>query len=262
MKIALVSLNQFWEDKSANKKLCITQLDFCKSYNLDLVIFPEMTLTGFSMNVKYLAEDIENSETINWFSKQAVYYNVNLIFGVVLKLKNRAKNYLVFVSNNGNILTHYSKIHPFTHSKENQFYDGGNNIKNIEFLNTNLGFSICYDLRFPEIFQALSKKSEIIINIANWPLKRIIHWNVLLKARAIENQVFMIGVNRIGIDGNNVEYEKSSMMFDPNGDNVESIFTNESIDVFEIDSFLVRKIRGDFPVKNDRKIKLYKKFYE
>jgi len=258
MKIALVSLNQQWEDKEANKKLCLQHLEECKPFGLDLVIFPEMTLTGFSMNAEEIAEIFENSNTISWFAKQAQKFKINMVFGVVLKSNLRAKNHLIFVSKDGKLLVNYAKIHPFSFSGESKFYDGGSEIKFIEFANSILGFTICYDLRFPELFQALSNKSDIIINIANWPKKRVNHWRLLLNARAIENQVFMVGVNRTGIDGNGLEYEKSSLIFDPNGDKINPIFSSDSLDVFNINPFDIKDFRNSFPVKNDRKIELYR----
>lgn len=258
MKIALISLNQSWEDKEANKKLCLQHLEECKPFGLDLVIFPEMTLTGFSMNTEEIAEIFENSDTISWFAKQAQKFKINIVFGVVLKSNLRAKNHLIFVSKDGKLLVNYAKIHPFSFSGESKFYDGGSEIKFIEFANSILGFTICYDLRFPELFQALSNKSEIIINIANWPKKRINHWRILLKSRAIENQVYMIGVNRTGQDGNGLEYEKSSLIINPNGEEVNSIYSNKSIELFEINTSEVQNARKSFPIKDDRKIEIYR----
>lgn len=258
MKIALVSLDQIWEDKNSNKERCKFFIEKASADNTELVIFPEMTLTGFSMNTRGIAEVFENSDTIRWFGKQAEKFEINIVFGVVLKSNEKVKNHLIFVSSHGEILVNYAKIHPFSFSNENKFYDSGFEIKNSEFDGSKIGFSICYDLRFPELFQSLSKECEVLINIANWPKKRLNHWKILLNARAIENQVFMIGVNRTGIDGNGLEYEKSSLIFSPSGEQMEPIFSNDYIDVFEIDPSDVKEIRNSFPVKNDRKIEFYK----
>jgi predicted amidohydrolase len=118
--------------------------------------------------------------------------------------------------------------------------------------------SICYDLRFPEMFQALSKNSQIIVNIACWPEKRVHHRITYLQARAIENQSFFIGVNRTGKDGNNLNYRKSSMIVNPEGELLIGERVNDEIDIFEIDIAQVDAYRESFPVKNDRQPEFYK----
>lgn len=258
MKIALVSLNQVWEDKSANKVLCYNFIQKAVSRQVDLVIFPEMTLTGFSMAVEKTAENFEDSETLDWFRSIAVKFSINIIFGVVFSYKNRVKNHLILLNKKGEILGNYEKIHPFSYTDENLFFVGGDELVISDFYSTKLGFTICYDLRFPELFQGLSKDCEVIINIANWPKRRIDHWRTLLKARAIENQVFMIGVNRTGIDGNNIEYEKSSLIFAPDGTMLDPDNLEYELDFYDINHEMVSEVRNIFPVKNDRKIDLYK----
>lgn len=162
------------------------------------------------------------------------------------------------VAPEGQILANYAKIHPFSYSGEGEYFSGGEKIEYSSINKMLLGFTICYDLRFPEIYQALSRVSQIIVNIANWPENRIDHWNTLLKARAIENQVYMIGVNREGIDDNGIKYFRGSQVFDPEGNIVSPIHTWEDVDIFEIDTGLAQKVRENFPVKADRKSEFYK----
>jgi predicted amidohydrolase len=121
----------------------------------------------------------------------------------------------------------------------------------------NLGLTICYDLRFPELYAGLAKESDVLINIANWPKKRVDHWDTLLKARAIENQIFVLGVNRIGIDGNNLEYQESSNVFNANGEKVE-YNSFKDMKIFKIDKNFTTDFKSKFNTTNDRKIKLYK----
>jgi len=259
MKIALVSLNQHWENKKANKSDCLKFISQSVESEVDIIVFPEMTLTGFSMNTKLTAEDINNSDSINWFKAQAAKYSIAVIFGVVLKYEEKAKNHLFFIDNDGEVIANYAKIHPFSYSTENEYFVGGNDIISTVYKDISIGFTICYDLRFPEIYQALSKTCDIIVNIANWPQKRSEHWSALLKARSIENQVFMIGVNRTGTDGNNIEYRKSSTIFSPDGSELTPAKISEELDIFELEVESAKKLRELFPVKKDRKIDLYKR---
>lgn len=258
MKIALVSLNQIWEDKEANKTRCQTFIKKAANSNAEIVIFPEMTLTGFSMNIMKIAEEPEIYSTKEFFVKQAIKYNINIVFGMVTSNHEKALNHSIFVSTEGSLKTIYSKIHPFSFAGENKYFNSGSDLGIIDYLDSKIGLTICYDLRFPELYQALSKESEIIINIANWPAKRIDHWISLLKARAIENQVYMVGVNRTGKDGNGLEYVKSSIIFDPEGKELKSFVSSTEFDLFKLDISKVKVIRNNFPVKQDRRIELYK----
>lgn len=257
MKLALVSLNQIWEDKKANLNLCKQYIKKASSINLDLIIFPEMTLTGFSNNISLTAEDFKNSETINSFSILAKNFNIAINFGVVIKDKEKALNKSIFIDNFGNILADYSKIHPFSFTGEDKFFNSGNTLSIVEFKDFKIGLTICYDLRFPELYSALSSKCDLIVNIANWPKRRVDHWNTLLKARAIENQISVAGINRIGIDLNKLEYIESSNIFNANGEELEF----EKIDdmkIYKIDTNFTKKFKTKFNTTNDRKINFYK----
>ncbi|MFJ1490669.1 nitrilase-related carbon-nitrogen hydrolase [Capnocytophaga canis] len=261
MKVSLISLNQSWENKSENqsKILDVFELIFrLKKQHVHLVIFPEMTLTGFTMNSNVVKERLPDSQTIEFFKKCALDYQTNIAFGVVIEKKQKATNCLVVVNPKGEILANYEKIHPFSYANENKYYISGNDLVSCQIEKISVGLTICYDLRFPELYQGLSKKNKVIINIANWPESRVEHWNTLLKARAIENQVFMVGVNRIGQDANELIYEKSSQIFSPTGKKLKGESLSEQIDIYDINVLEVDKCRQDFPMKNDRKIELYK----
>ena len=121
-----------------------------------------------------------------------------------------------------------------------------------------IGLTICYDLRFPELYQSLSRQCNVLLTIANWPAKRVADWRLLLHARALENQCYMIGVNRTGVDGKGLEYEKSSSAIDPMGKDVEPTQKSDIIDVYDIDKSVVSSYRDSFPVKKDRRVELYK----
>ncbi len=257
MKISLVSLNQVWEDKKSNLELCEKYIQNASKKSVDLIIFPEMTLTGFSNNISFIAENFENSETIKQFSNLAKEFNISVIFGVVIEDNKKALNKCLFIDNFGNVVSDYSKIHPFSFSKEDKYFNAGNKLSMVEFKNFKIGLTICYDLRFPELYSSLAKECDFIINIANWPSKRVEHWNTLLKARAIENQIFMVGVNRTGIDGNGLEYTESSNIFNANGEKLE-FEKYEGMKTYDININFTKEFKHKFNTVNDRKVEFYK----
>jgi omega-amidase len=258
MKIALVSLNQVWEDKKANQAMCLEYIEIASTHKTDLVIFPEMTLTGFSVNINKIGESADHSDTLEYFTNLSKRTRTAIAFGVVLKKEDKATNNLIVLDKRGTLLANYAKIHPFSFSGENIYYEGGNELGFCSIATAYIGLSICYDIRFPEIFQALSKNCNLILAIANWPEKRIKHWNTLLEARAIENQLFMIGVNRTGTDGNNLRYVKSSAVYDPAGEKINPNFSYLDMDIYNLSLSDTKSVRKSFPVKRDRKTEFYK----
>jgi len=259
MKVALVSLNQSWENKAENKQRVGETLALIAKHctNTDLVVYPEMTLTGFTMESQKVKEDELSSETITFFKEQAKKYKVSIAFGVVLSKGEKATNNLVVVSEQG-VLATYAKIHPFSYAGENDYYQAGDELKKLTIGGATIGLTICYDLRFPELYQAYSKDCSVILNIANWPERRVSHWRALNKARAIENQVFMIAVNRIGTDGKGLQYVFSSNIVSPYGEELKGTSLSEEVVVYDLNLEEVAQYRAEFPVKNDRKITLYK----
>ena len=158
------------------------------------------------------------------------------------------------------MICNYSKIHPFSHGDESIYYEGGERLEYCEINNVLLSPLICYDLRFPELFQICSRKSILIIIIANWPKRRIDHWITLLKARAIENQCYVAGVNRVGC-GNNILYNGNSMIINPYGIVETEKINSEGILTMDISEETVKNYRNEFKLKNDRKESLYVKLY-
>ena len=225
--------------------------------NTDLVVYPEMTLTGFTMESQKVKEDELSSETITFFKEQAKKYKVSIAFGVVLSKGEKATNNLVVVSEQG-VLATYAKIHPFSYAGENDYYQAGDELKKLTIGGATIGLTICYDLRFPELYQAYSKDCSVILNIANWPERRVSHWRALNKVRAIENQVFIIAVNRIGTDGKGLQYVFSSHIVSPYGEELKGTSLSEEVVVYDLNLEEVAQYRAEFPVKNDRKITLYK----
>ena len=256
MRIVTVSLNQAWEDKKSNIKQIEGLMLDISLVNPDLVVFPEMTLTAFTMNALDMAEDYSSSSTIDFFSKLAKAHHTAIAFGVILNSSSKPTNNLVVVSSDGSVLARYEKIHPFSYSGETDYYSKGGKVISLKLKEFTIGLTICYDLRFPELYQSLSRHCDVLLNIANWPARRVADWRLLLHARALENQCYMIGVNRTGVDGKELEYEKSSSVIDPMGKDIDSAQLSDIIDVYDIDKDVVFSYRESFPVKKDRRVEL------
>jgi predicted amidohydrolase len=183
-------------------------------------------------------------------------FNLTIIFGACLidDIDQTSGNYLCVAEPNGTSEAIYAKIHTFSHAGEDRVISSGLNLGSFDVAGKKFGASVCYDLRFPPLYTSLSEECVGCVVIANWPESRQDHWFTLLKARAIENQMFMIGVNRIGIDGNGIIYSKMSCIVNPYGEIETSIFNDGVLDVFEIDMKIVDQYRQSFPTLKDRKI--------
>lgn len=263
MKIALAQIDMAWEDKEKNKKKVLHFLDVANKNKVQLILFPEMTLTGFSMNIDQTAETSKsNCDTINWFLSSAQAYNLHIGFGHVEldPLTKKGLNKFTVVSPENKIMSSYSKLHPFSFGLEAQFYTGGKMLSNFNLDDFLISTFICYDLRFPEVFQAVSRESSLITVSANWPKSRRDHWITLLKARAIENQCYIAGINRVGI-GDNIEYCGDSMLVDPSGNIVCFNEGEETLLIEDIHMDRVLELRKSFNLKADRRESLYKTFY-
>ena len=262
MKVALAQLDIVWENKQENKKQCSIMIKKKKSQCVDMILFPEMTLTGFSMNTEKLGEVIESSETITFFKQKAQQYNIAVCFGMIVKNGEKSENHCMVISKEGEVIADYAKIHPFSYGTESKFYSGGENVTYYTVNDITFSPLICYDLRFPEVFQICSEKSYVITVIANWPTPRRCHWISLLKARAIENQCYILGINRCG-SGDGLEYSGDSMIIDPYGKVVAMAKqSNQMLVIGDIDADIVTQYRKEFPLKQDRKSQLYSKMYQ
>ena len=261
MIVALISLDTVWEDKSANQERVLEALGCAVAHGADLAIFPEMTLTGFTMDLEASVESREDPPSLAWYREVARKFSIALIAGYVKYNEEGSKgeNTAVFVSPQGEILGSYVKAHLFSISGEDGIFDKGNELCTCSFAGTSVGLSICYDLRFPEFYQSLSRGAEVVVNIASWPSRRISHWSALLRSRAIENQVFMIGVNRTGTSPDGHSFVPSSVVHDPFGIELEPIAVEQSCAIYAFDPAQTARERAGFPFKRDRREDLYRK---
>jgi predicted amidohydrolase len=249
MKIALVQYDPVWENKEANKEKLMHLLDSV-SEKVDLFVFPEMTLTGFTMKSALLGEVVDE-DTFIYFRKIAKKKSSHIVAGMIAKEGDKIFNSLIHVNRKGALESIYHKIHPFSSGGEDLNYSKGTKpvVTNID--DWKAGLSICYDLRFPELYRCYGKERvHLMINIANWPNTRIEHWRTLLKARAIENQCYVVGVSRVGNDPKNL-YNGFSSIFGPIGEEVIVLVGEEKIGIVEIEIEKVNGVRNQLPFLND-----------
>lgn len=251
MKIAAVYLNQAWEDKDANKMAIVTLLEKTKEKEIDLFIFPEMSLTGFSVKNPLLGEKQEGSTTLSFFQEQTRKLQTSCFFGMSIKEEEKLYNKAFFVSC-GEILGEYKKNYLFSYAGEDGFYSRGQETELISFKGFQIGFSICFDLRFPELYRQYIE-ADLMVNIANWPASRQAHWEALLRARAIENQFYMIGVNRSGKDGYGLDYQGGRSCFSPLGEELVPEEKNPELEIFSLEKKEVQETREKFPFLNEIK---------
>lgn len=179
--------------------------------DVDLIVLPEMFSSGFTMNPKIVAESMDG-ETISWLQHLAQAKNCAITGSLVIEENGKYFNRLIFVHPNGDLQT-YDKRHLFTLAEEDKVYTSGKEKLIIEYKGFKICPLICYDLRFP-VFARNVENYDLLIYVANWPKPRINAWDILLKARAVENMSYVIGVNRIGMDKNNLDYVGHSQAVD------------------------------------------------
>ena len=247
MKLSLVQSRIFWEDKQKNIS-CLEKL-ISADPESELFLLPEMSFTGFSMNTQLIADHGE--ETLGRIRQLAVMHHVSIGFGWVRTAGEKCENVYTIVDPGGAVISEYVKIHPFSYSGEDLYFTGGS--RTVVYRINGIPFStfICYDLRFPESFRRVCRDVHAVIIPANWPAKRVEHWKTLLRARAIENQVYIFAVNCFG-EMNGAFYSGDSCVIDPNGD-VDAVLSGEAgvIRYDFIDD--TEKFRKAFPVLKDIK---------
>lgn len=219
LKVALIQANQIWEDKTANFK---NYDRLIKPIDADLILLPEMFQTGFSMNTKHMVEEWGNSPSIDWLKSISQTKNCAIYTSLMISDQDKIYNRGVFIYPDGTIKK-YDKRKTFSLAGEGKHFDSGEEESIVEYKGWKFQLQICYDLRFPEISRnsILPNQSaayDVMLYVANWPEKRIKHWNALLVSRAIENQAYVLGVNRVGTDENKINYSGDSKIVDALGE--------------------------------------------
>lgn len=252
LTLSLVQTALVWEDKAANLQLLETQLASLRG-KTQVVVLPELFSTGFSMQTQVLAEPM-NGPTVQWMRTMAQQYQLIITGSVMIQEEGLFYNRLIWMLPTGE-LGHYDKRHLFAFAGEDRYYSRGNK----RFIASANGFKInlqiCYDLRFPvwSRQQATDGQPEydLLIYVANWPERRRLAWLSLLQARAIENQCYVIGVNRVGEDGHQIYHSGDSMVIDPLG---EVLFTKKDeacVHTLTISKEQLQAYRRQFPFLRD-----------
>jgi len=252
MKIASIQLNIVWQNRQENLHRAEKFIQQAKMDACDLVVLPEMFNSGFSMNSAAVAERPDGLSSQK-LSKLAKKHHINIIAGLTQIKDNLASNIALVINRQGIIKAKYIKNYPYSHAGEDKSYMTGNQQVVFELDEVKASIFICYDLRFPELFRNVAKQVQVIFVIASWPETRQDHWQTLLKARAIENQCFVVGVNRIGKDGNGLNYIGGSQVFDPSGVNLSRGGKEQEYLVTELELSKVNIIRQELPFLQDMK---------
>lgn len=254
LRVALGEYDTGWHDRDASLARAAALVDRARHGGAGLVILPEMCTTGFVMNPAQYAETLDgpSATRLREIARQASLY---LIAGIATRSveagRERFYNSAVFIAPDGSIVAEYRKQRLFAYAREDESYSAGSEPVIVSIGAVRLGLFICFDLRFPDLFQAVAPRVDGLVVIANWPVERQSHWDTLLRARAIESQAYVAGVNRTG-RGGRLEYAGGSVLYGPWGEVVAQP-EEGSLAIGAIDRGGVTQARTRFPIVPDRR---------
>ncbi len=255
LKIIAIQTDISWQIPGVNVANFRSKIDRLEN-RADLIIFPETCASGFTMRSEEFSES-QLGPTESFFLESAKKRDAFVGGGWIEKNPGRLPfNTFSIASPNGKIIARYRKLHPFSFAGENSSFSSGSELVTIRIFDFQVSLFICYDLRFPEAFRKSAGKTDLYIVIANWPAERIDAWDTLLKARAIENQSYVLGVNRVGGAGlkKQVSHNGHSALFGPSGKNLFEVSEKEGFLYSEIHLSELKSYREKFPFLADRKI--------
>ena len=248
LKVTLIQSELVWEDITSNLTGFDNKINAIEE-DTHLIVLPEMFSTGFTMNAPALAQDMKGS-AVKWIIEKSAEKNVDMVGSIIADDGGKFFNRLVWAKPNGEIFT-YDKKHLFRMAGEEKIYSGGTKNITVELNGWRIRPFICYDLRFPVWTRNIANQFDAAIFIANWPERRSAHWKALLQARAIEDQCYVIGVNRVGTDGNGLSYSGDSSIIDPWGNIIFQKSNQTCIHTAELSYDVLKTSREDFPVWMD-----------
>ncbi|TWO31352.1 amidohydrolase [Seonamhaeicola sediminis] len=223
LKVTLIQSDLVWENPKQNRINFDEKIESI-SENVDLIVLPEMFTTGFTMNAKNVAETMQG-DTVEWMKQIAFKYKTAVVGSIVISENQNFYNRLFFIDSSGSI-SYYDKRHTFTLAGEHKVYASGTERVIVDYKGWKICPLVCYDLRFP-VWARNTDNYDILLYVANWPKPRVSAWDALLKARAIENMSYCIGVNRVGMDGMDIEYSGHSAVYDVLGQEISTIKPNK-----------------------------------
>ncbi len=252
LTITLIQSNLFWEDKKANLEMFQQKIESIKE-KTEIVILPEMFSTGFSMKPELFAEKMDG-ETVKWMRRISAEKKIILTGSVMIEDNGKYFNRLIWMLPNDEYGI-YDKRHLFAYADEHDHYTAGNKKLIASVKGWKINLQVCYDLRFP-VWARQSPGSEenqydLLINVANWPERRSVAWKTLLRARAIENQCYVVGVNRVGEDGDKILYNGDSTIIDPLGEIIYEKNAEEDIFTYTLEKEKVAETRNHYPFWKD-----------
>jgi omega-amidase len=248
LKVALVQSHLHWEKPADNRKMFEDKLEDMQT-PADIFLLPEMFTTGFTMEPKGLAENM-SGETVAWLQKIANLKNAVVTGSIIIEENGAYYNRLIWMQPDGQVQW-YNKKHLFSMAGEEKVYFPGSEKLLVTWKGWKICPMICYDLRFP-VWVRNVEDYDLLLFAANWPERRIMHWRKLLQARAIENQCFVIGVNRVGLDGKGINHTGNSMAVDPMGEILLEIENQDAIAIASLDQDELVRARRYMPFLKDR----------
>lgn len=263
MKVGLAQMDILRKDKAGNLTACGGYIRQAAEQGVDLLLFPEMTLTGFSSHPEADGEALDSSPTLRFFSQEAAAHRMAIGFGMIVPnsaVPEKGENHCILLDRAGAILADYAKIHPFAFGAEGRYYVGGRRWTSCRLDAFTIAPFVCYDLRFPEIFRVNSSQVQLMTVIANWPASRLEQWYLLLRARALENQCYVAAVNRWGWEGK-MEYTGGSVVISPDGTILCQEESGPCLLTAEIQRETVDSYRQSFPFLPDRRPDVYARLF-
>jgi predicted amidohydrolase len=256
VKVAAIQHDIVWEDPAATRASVAPMIAAAVAGGAGLVCLTEMYATGFSMRPERIAED-EGGPNEQFLIEQAREHRAWIVASIAQwalesgETDRRARNNAVLVSPEGAV-HRYAKIHPFSYAGEHEHYVAGDQFLTVEVEGLRVSVFVCYDLRFADEFWALADQSDLYVVVANWPEPRREHWRTLLRARAIENQAYVVGVNRVGAV-KDLNHSGDSAIIDPLGRTLAEASVGPAVLVADVEAAEVARVRASFPFLADRR---------
>ena len=251
MKVAAIQHDIEWEDGAATRKRLTPLIAQAATAGARIIALTEMYATGFSMHPERIAED-EGGPNEQFLIDQAREHNAWLVGSIAQRsVSGKPRNVAVLAAPDGTV-HRYAKIHPFSYAGEHERYDAGTEFLTVDVEGLRVSLFVCYDLRFADEFWALGPGTDLYVVVANWPAPRREHWRTLLRARAIENQAYVLGVNRVGAV-KDLDHVGDSAIIDPLGRTLAQASIGEAVLVAEVTPALVHKVRETLPFLRDRR---------